>query len=230
MATLPSYAEDFRGLPACPCQVVWIPVLESLLRFLGIIQGNLSIAQMIGLYEGSSNTHGDPNGAGLRKGGGATDFWVTGKTAIACVVVMRLMGADATWHRPKNWDHKGGSEHVHCVLRGCPHATVEAMAQLAAVDANGDGLVGDAPDPGPRPLSGRTWREGIEWAKQQEDDMPAPKDWSPEDWKALQDNLGPSIAKQVVAAILKATVTNAGDTVRKALRLAAGLPKAKGDE
>lgn len=165
--TLPSYAVDFRGLPACPCQVEWIPAFEAELRRRGLIQGNLAIAQMIGLYEGSANTHGDPNGEGLRKGGGETDFWLTGTLAEAAVVVARQMGADPTWHRLPNWDHAGGSEHVHSGLRGCPHRTVEAVGQEYAVDHNGDGLVGDAPDPGPRPLSGRTWKQGIEWAKEQ---------------------------------------------------------------
>jgi len=168
----PPYAVDFRGLPACPCQVAWIPELEIELRRLGIIQGNLAIAQLIGLYEASGSTHGDPNGAGLRKGGGVTDFWLTGHTADQAVAVMRQMGADPTWRRGPNWDHDGGSEHIHSGLRGCPHRTVQALAQEWAVDHNGDGLVGDAPDPGPRPLSGRTWREGIAWAhQQQEEDM-----------------------------------------------------------
>jgi hypothetical protein len=169
--SLPSYAVDFRGLPACPCQVEWIPKLEAHLRYLGLIQGNLAIAQLIGLYEKSGNTHGDPTGTGLRKGGGVTDFWLTGHLADECVAVMRDMGADPTWHRLPNWDGAGGSEHVHCGLRGCPHRTETALAQEYQVDHNGDGLVGDLPDPGPRPLSGRTWRQGTEWARQQEDDM-----------------------------------------------------------
>ncbi|GAW54757.1 hypothetical protein [Nocardioides sp. PD653] len=169
--SLPPYAVDFRGLPACPCQAAWIPELEAYLRHLGLIQGNLAIAQLIGLYEKSGNTHGDPSGAGLRKGGGVTDFWLTGSLADQCVRVMRDMGADPTWRRLPNWDGAGGDEHVHCGLRGCPHRTEAALAQEWAVDHNGDGLVGDLPDPGPRPLSGRTWQQGIEWARQQEDDM-----------------------------------------------------------
>lgn len=168
--SLPPYAVDFRGLPACPCQVEWIPELEIELRRRGLIQGNLAIAQMIGLYEKSGNTHGDPAGAGLRKGGGVTDFWLTGRTADKCVAVMRQMGADPTWHRGPGWDGAGGSEHVHCGLRGCLHRTASALDQEWAVDHNGDGLVGDAPDPGPRPLSDRTWRQGIEWAHQQQEE------------------------------------------------------------
>jgi hypothetical protein len=58
-----------------------------------------------------------------------------------------------------------------------------------------------------------------------EDDMPAPKDWTAADWKAVQDNLGPSLARQVVKALLSATITKAGDTVKRALRLSSGLPQ-----
>jgi hypothetical protein len=77
------------------------------------------------------------------------------------------MGADATWHRPYNWDHARGMEHTHGVLRGCPH-NGPARYQIAAVDAgyNGLGHLGHgARDNGPRPLSHRTWEEGIAWAK-----------------------------------------------------------------
>lgn len=217
----PPYAVTFRGLPACPCQVEWIPAFEAhCRRVIPGLQGTLAIAQMIGLYEGSGNTHGDPSGKGLRKGGGATDFWVTGALADLVVAQARQMGAPATWHRPRNWDGDDGSEHVHSVLEGCPHATVEALLQIAAVYADGDGLVGNIPDPGPRPVPHRTWREGIEWAEEQ--DMPSPKDWDADDWKAVQEKL----AKPLVKAIWDASVTAASAkavTARAALRKAAGL-------
>ena len=165
MSTLPSYAVMFRGEPACPCQVAWIPVLEEYLQALALIDGQLPIAQLIGFYSGSGSTHGDLNGDGLRKGGGCIDFMVTGRLADQVIVAARAMGADPSWHRLPGWDGPDSVEHDHVGLRGCPHRTVQALAQEYAVDHNGDGLVGDAPDPGPRPLSGRTWREGIQWAR-----------------------------------------------------------------
>ncbi len=174
MGTLPAHAVMFRGLPACPCQVEWIPAFERHLRFLDILDPaeQLAIAQLIGGFSKSGGTHGDLDQNGnITAGGGASDIWLTGAKADAAVAVARQMGADATWHRPPNWDGKGGSEHVHCVLRACPHLTQSAVAQILAVDHNGDGLVGDAPDPGPRPLSGRTWREGIAFARKQEEIM-----------------------------------------------------------
>lgn len=163
--TLPSYAVSFRGFWACPCQVAWIPEFERALRFYGVLEPDeqISIAQLIGLFEASGGTHAD---------GGSSDFWLVGARAEKAVWVARQMGADATWHRLAGWDNGGGSEHVHSVPRDCPHLSTSARAQISAVDGNGDGLGGTTiPDPGPRPLSGRTWREGIAWWHEQEDDM-----------------------------------------------------------
>ena len=55
--------------------------------------------------------------------------------------------------------------------------------------------------------------------------MPAPKDWTDADWKAAREKLAPAIARAVVDLLLKEPITKAGDTVKKALRVAAGLPK-----
>lgn len=173
----PPYAEEFRGLPACRCQRVWIPAFERHLNlFVPGFKGTLAIAQLIGTFSGSGGTHGDPNGEGIRKGGGESDFWLTGKMADLVVAEARKMGADPTWHRLEGWDGPGSDEHVHCGLRGCPHRTTSALAQEWAVDHNGDGLAGDAPDPGPRPPSGRTWVEGIRWARRQEREIVTPQD------------------------------------------------------
>lgn len=162
----PPYAVEFRGFPACPCQVIWIPKFEAHCnRAIPGFRGTLGIAQLIGTFSGSGSTHGDP---AAQKGGGVSDFWVTGKMADLVVAEARKAGADPTWHRRAGWDGPGSDEHVHSGLRGDIHRTDSAVAQEWAVDHNGDGLVGDAPDPGPRPLSGRTWQEGIKWMEEQE--------------------------------------------------------------
>lgn len=60
---------------------------------------------------------------------------------------------------------------MHRVLTGCPHCEDTAAYQTAAVKAgfNGLGHAGrGGPDDGPRPLSGRTWEQGIEWAEEQD--------------------------------------------------------------
>lgn len=163
--SLPTYAVLFRGFWACPCQVEWIPAYEQHLRYLGILgpDEQIPIAQLIGGFPGSGGTH---------IGGGSSDFWLTGARAERAVWVARQMGADATWHRLAGWDGPGSDEHVHSVPRACPHLAQSAKDQISAVDGNGDGLGGTStPDPGPRPLSFRTWREGVEWARLQEDDM-----------------------------------------------------------
>ena len=156
---IPDYAVDFRGHPACPCQVEWLPAYEAELRRRGIISTSLSIMQLIGFAGTSGGTHAR---------GGAADLHHTSDEAI---FVARQMGADASWHRRPNWDGAGGVEHHHIVLRGCPH-NLPARYQLTAVDNDGNGL-GDggmaAADDGPRPLSRRTWRQGITWAEKQGD-------------------------------------------------------------
>jgi hypothetical protein len=152
---------SFAGKPCCSCQAQWLPAYQRAAQLRGLIPGALHCFQLIGFFGGSGGTHA---------GGGAQDYaYRPGLIALA-----REMGADATWYRPFNWDGDGGIEHIHGVLRGCPHLSASARAQIVAVDNGGDGLLGTAPDNGPRPLSGRTWREGIAWALQQEDDMADP--------------------------------------------------------
>jgi hypothetical protein len=156
--TLPAYAVDFRGLPACPCLAAWLPAYEAELQRIGAIAGPLRIFQLIG---------GNPSSGGTHTMGGAFDVaWVDSRV----VSVARQMGADACWHRWFNWDGNNGVEHVHGVLTNCPHNT-PARYQIDAVRAgfNGLGHLGHGgPDDGPRPLSGRTWQEGIEWAEEQD--------------------------------------------------------------
>lgn len=153
----------FRGKPACECLASWLPVYERLLQARGILAGELHIYQLIG---------GAAASAGMHSKGGAFDLLdLPGDEDVA---LARQMGADATWSRPLGWDGKGGMPHIHGVLTGCPH-NGPARYQIDAVRAgfNGLGHLGHgAPDTGPRPLSGRTWQQGIAWANQQmEDDM-----------------------------------------------------------
>lgn len=154
---------DFRGFPACTCLAEWLPVYERELQRRGILDGALHIFQLIG---------GNPSSGGTHLTGGAFDV----EHFDGMVWVARQMGADATWFRPFNWDGFGGTPHEHGVLRGCPHLSPSAAAQIIAVGLGGDGLAGDAPDTGPRPLSGRTFREGIAWQLQQEALMVTPED------------------------------------------------------
>lgn len=151
------YAVDFRGFWACPCQAAWIPAVEAEANRRGWLIGELHIWQLIG---------GAPASGGTHTHGGASDF---AQFDPRMIWLYRQMGADASWHRPHNWDNAGGMEHAHTVLTGCPHNSPAAY-QIDAVraDYNGLGYQGHAaPDDGPRPLSGRTWQQGIAWAKEQ---------------------------------------------------------------
>lgn len=190
--TLPSYAVDFRGHPACPCQIAWLPAYESELQRRGLLSGQLPIYQLIGNYVASGSTHALGGVADFLDLPGGEDVWVA-----------RQMGADATWSRLAGWDNGGGIAHIHSVLRGCPHLSQSARDQIGAVDRGGDGLVGDAPDNGPRPLSYRTWQEGIAWAHQQEEaDMftDADKTW-----------ISDTIDKRLAAFLAAAEVNNPSD-------------------
>lgn len=150
----------FRGKPACTCLATWLPVFERELQRHGFLSGPLKIYQLIGDADASGGTHST---------GGAFD--IVDLPGRGDLRIARDMGADATWSRTKA---QGFMSHIHGVLRGCPH-NLPARYQIAAVDKGGNGLgrggMGGTDD-GPRPLSGRTWRQGIEWANQQlEEDM-----------------------------------------------------------
>lgn len=156
--SLPSYTVYFRGHPACPCLAKWLPVYEKELLRRGVIKHNIDIYQLIGSVGASAGTH---------SAGGAFDIAQTTREA---VYVARQMGADATWHRPYNWDGAGGISHTHGVLRGCPHNS-PARYQIAAVDAGYNGLGSGGrggKDYGPRPLSKRTWQQGMAWAAEKQ--------------------------------------------------------------
>jgi hypothetical protein len=153
---------EFRGHPCCTCQLAWLPVLEAEAQRRGLVDGQLPISQLIG---------GAPQSGGTHTKGGASDFYPLGAISdvTAFVRLCRDMGADATWHRLFNWDGQNGVEHVHSVLTSCPHCVTTAAYQTAAVRADQNGLANHGKDDGPRPLSGRTWQQGITWAREQED-------------------------------------------------------------
>lgn len=157
---LPPYTVWFRGRPACPCLVEWLPVFEAELLRRGVIRESIDIAQLIGGADASAGTHSK---------GGAFDIWQYDDVT---VWVARQMGAPATWARTTG--SFAFSRHAHGVLKGCPH-NGPARYQIDEVFAGGDGLVGSSPDPGPRPIPDRTWREGIEWAKAQQEEHMTPE-------------------------------------------------------
>lgn len=205
--TLPTYTVWFRSHPACPCLAEWLPVYETELQRLGVLSGPLRIYQLIGGASASAGTHRDGGAFDITDLVGDLDVWIA-----------RQMGADATWARTAA---QGFTPHLHGVLTGCPH-NGPARYQIDAVRSGGNGLgsggLGGIDD-GPRPLSGRTWRQGIEWAKQrQEDDMPTPA----ETRKIVREEIDravPEIAEKVAQAVLGADVISRLDvSVREALR------------
>lgn len=217
--SLPSYAVTFRGHPACPCQATWLPAFEAEAQRRGILRGPLPLSQLIGGAATSASTH---------LTGGADDTYPLSAVDVDQYVwLSRQMGADATWHRPYNWDSDGGVSHVHRVLSGCPH-NGPAAYQIAAVrdGYNGLGHLGHgAPDDGPRPLSGRTWQQGIAWAQQQRQMQEHPDMELLADLDAARKKHDATRLK-AVRVLLRAVRDNAGPI--RASRITAALTTLKG--
>lgn len=160
MSTLYSlYWTDVNGRkwPVCSCLKAWLPVYQDELIRRGVIKRGLDVYQTIGGSSKSGGTH---------VSGQCVD---TGQRSAEAIKVARQMGADASWNRPYNWDNAKGMAHAHLNLRGCPHGSAAADRQYSSefqgVDHGKNGLANGAPDPGPKPLSKRTWQQGIAWAK-----------------------------------------------------------------
>jgi hypothetical protein len=191
---LPSYTVWFRGKPACPCLVEWLPAFEAELIRRGVIRESIDIAQLIGGAEASAGTHTK---------GGVFDIWQHDPVTIW---VARQMGADATWARITGSFE--ANRHAHGVLTGCQH-NGPALYQIDEVRAGGDGLLGSTPDPGPRPLSGRTWREGIAWAKQLQEDEVTPEDI---------DKIAEAVSKRILDSEIKMDDEGRTAPLRRVLR------------
>lgn len=217
---------EFRGRPCCDCQAEWLPVFEQLAQARGILEGPLPLSQIIGGAVASGGTHAT---------GGADDtFPLTSIRDVGAYVrLSRDMGADGTWLRRAGWDGADGVAHVHRVLRGCPH-NGPARYQITAVDNGGNGLgrggMGGRDD-GPRPLSGRTWREGIAWARTQlEDDVAAEDVWQ---FKVTERDDETKATERSAEFLLADAHRRAGDaakSARKAEAAVRALAKALGPE
>lgn len=154
----------YDGLPACTCLAAWCPAFEA------AIGRRVDWWQLVGDAPASANFH---------RGGGSGDCPPLSEAELR---IARNMGG-AAWNRW--WRDSDGDPnyHAHIRLNGCPHNTI-AQPQVADLNEGRDGTGplwdnAGVPDNGPRdgvrwPL--RTWREGIEWAEQQEDDMPTPEE------------------------------------------------------
>ncbi|MDR6117283.1 hypothetical protein QE370_000467 [Aeromicrobium sp. SORGH_AS981] len=148
------------GMPTCRCVEIWLPTFLRLLARYGI---TARATQLTGDYGPSGGTHG---------GGGAIDLVIQstgGRTLAAAywlvIKLARIAGADPSWHRPAGWNNGTGINHAHITLRGCKHRADAAIDQEFDVDARLNGLANNAPDPGYRPLSHRSWAAGVRWMR-----------------------------------------------------------------
>lgn len=171
----------YDGLPACSCLAAWCPAFEK------AIGRKVTWWQLIGDAPASANFH---------EGGGSADCPPLSEDELRAA---RNMGG-AAWNRWWKNDDGSNNYHAHIRLNGCPHNTI-AQRQVPDLNAGRDGTGPLSDSIGPRdngPRDGvhwplRTWREGIEWAKSQEDDMPNYRDWSPEDRKALAKDVADAV-------------------------------------
>lgn len=113
--------------------------LYAVERRLGYVGGSLTVIQ--GSYKAGD---GAPQSAGTHDGGGVVDL--TEADHVAKVHALRAVGF-AAWHRPENWDGRGGMGHIHAVLIGNVKLAPEAKAQVEAYRAHRNGLADNAPDP-----------------------------------------------------------------------------------
>lgn len=60
-------------------------------------------------------------------------------------------GGCAAWHRPFNWDGRGGIEHVHVIVIGDAGVSIEALNQVHDYHAGLNGLANHGIDPTWRP-------------------------------------------------------------------------------
>lgn len=110
------------------------------------------------ITQGSYNTGGVKASGGTHDGGGVVDLAPFDHAAK--VFVLRRIGF-AAWYRPELWrdGKRVWPPHIHAVLIGHGRLSDAARAQAAEYLAGGDGLVGEAPDNGPRVTTARfTWR------------------------------------------------------------------------
>ncbi len=185
---VPTYA----GKPACACLAKWLPVFEA----------------AIGRQPRWFQLIGDaPASAGFHKGGGSADCEPLSDDELR---VARNMGGAAfnRW-----WTDSDGDPNYHCHIRlnGCPHNTI-AQPQVDDLNEGRDGtgpLYDNAgiPDNGPRdgvlwPL--RTWKQGIDWANEQGDDMPKYREWDQADKDALLRDISVSVVAAMSAIKLTA--------------------------
>ncbi len=106
--------------------------------------------------QGSYNPGGVPGSAQTHDGGGALDLAVTEGcgTRGKAVRALRKVGF-AAWYRPDapDWD-----PHIHAIAVNDTDMHPSAADQVSEYYRGGDGLVGDAPDPGPK-VKKVTWEQ-----------------------------------------------------------------------
>lgn len=151
---------DYKGgrWTCCDCVFEWLTHAQKVAIKRGMLKQGFDVWQLTGGASASANTHTQ---------GAAMDFLF--QINDAWVKFFRDNGATGTWRRTVS---QGFSrDHLHAVLRGCPH---DAPCHYQLVEqkdgppaGGGDGLTGTRPDYHADPVAYITWQTAVERFKRE---------------------------------------------------------------
>lgn len=147
-----------RRWTCCDCVFEWLTWAQRVAIKRGMLKQGFDVWQLTGGAPDSANTHSL---------GAAMDFLF--QTNDMWVKFFRDNGVTGTWRRTVSQGFS--KDHLHAVLRGCPH---DAMCHYQLVEqkdgppaGGGDGLTGTRPDYHADPVSYITWQTAVERFKRE---------------------------------------------------------------
>lgn len=116
-----------------------------------------------GSYKGNGGGAKVGASGATHDGGGAVDLsirWFSKHDRKIIVETCKDAGF-AAWHRPQNWDRRGGTEHAHLVAIGDRELSSSAAWQVSEYLAGRTGLTSALDDPSYRPDPQVKWFESV---------------------------------------------------------------------
>lgn len=141
---------NFRGYPCSDELAEWLTWYQRVCLDEGVIKKNLDVYQLQGTYTKSGNTHIDGYAFDIAQCDGDA-LWIADQ-----------MGSFSWRRTPK----QGFIYHQHGGLYGIPKMNAALAGQGRDRKAGWNGLVGRSRARDRRPVSGRTWDQGVRWAKE----------------------------------------------------------------
>lgn len=152
--------------------------------------------------------------------------WIKGQRWLRRLHWFAWLRNTGAWYRPSSW-------HFHAVCIGVSE-TCKVGVYVPGQEDDGwngkSGLVGHVTDPTWRPERYKPFNFQ-KWYREQEDDMPAPKDWDREDWAAFREHMAEGWLDVPLNTKTDGEPLFRGVTVREALkRLVRPLLREGGDK